>query len=72
MGHNPPKESVLDYPWELYDLRNDWTQYEDVAAKYPDKLKELQDAILERSGQISGQAPRRDNGCRGSSRRVRA
>lgn len=37
-----PKESVLNYPWELYDLRNDWTQYEDVAAKYPDKLKELQ------------------------------
>jgi arylsulfatase len=31
-----------DYPWELYDLRNDWTQAEDVAAKYPDKLKELQ------------------------------
>ncbi len=40
--HNPPKESVLDYPWELYDLRNDWTQHDDVAAKYPDKLKELQ------------------------------
>jgi hypothetical protein len=37
-----PKESVLDYPWELYDLRNDWTQHDDVAAKYPDKLKELQ------------------------------
>src|SRR5262249_434596 len=37
-----PKENVLDYPWELYDLRNDWTQYEDVAAKNPDKLKELQ------------------------------
>ncbi|WP_442868577.1 hypothetical protein [Bradyrhizobium sp. CCBAU 51745] len=31
-----------DYPWELYDLRNDWTQAEDVAAKNPDKLKELQ------------------------------
>ena len=31
-----------EYPWELYDLRNDWTQSEDVAAKYPDKLKELQ------------------------------
>jgi arylsulfatase A-like enzyme len=38
----PPKVGVLDYPWELYDLRSDWTQYEDVAAKYPDKLKELQ------------------------------
>jgi len=37
-----PKVGVLDYPWELYDLGNDWTQYEDVAAKYPDKLKELQ------------------------------
>ncbi|UWU74285.1 arylsulfatase [Bradyrhizobium huanghuaihaiense] len=31
-----------DYPWELYDLRNDWTQTEDVAARNPDKLKELQ------------------------------
>jgi arylsulfatase A-like enzyme len=33
---------VLKYPWELYDLRNDWTQYEDVSAKNPQKLKELQ------------------------------
>ncbi|HEU4438417.1 MAG TPA: arylsulfatase, partial [Methylomirabilota bacterium] len=40
--HFPPKVSVLDYPWELYDLRNDWTQSEDVAAKYPAKLKQLQ------------------------------
>lgn len=37
-----PKIGVLDYPWELYDLGNDWTQFEDVAAKHPDKLKELQ------------------------------
>jgi arylsulfatase A-like enzyme len=35
--------SPLDYPWELYDLKSDWTQYEDVAAKYPAKLKEMQD-----------------------------
>jgi arylsulfatase len=43
--HFPPKEkeSVLDYPWELYDLRDDWTQFEDVAAKNPDKLKEMLD-----------------------------
>jgi len=40
--HFEPKQSVLDYPWELYDLRRDWTQAEDVAAKYPAKLKELQ------------------------------
>jgi arylsulfatase A-like enzyme len=30
------------YAWELYDLSKDWTQSEDVAAKYPEKLKELQ------------------------------
>jgi len=41
--HFPPKESVLDYPWELYDLSKDWTQSEDVAAKNPAKLKEMQD-----------------------------
>jgi arylsulfatase A-like enzyme len=35
--------SPLDYPWELYDLKNDWTQYEDVAVKNPAKLKEMQD-----------------------------
>src|SRR5499427_7197171 len=29
-----PTRNVLDYPWELYDLKNDWTQFEDVAAKY--------------------------------------
>ena len=41
--HFEPKVSVLDYPWELYNLNADWTQSEDVAAKHPDKLKELQD-----------------------------
>jgi arylsulfatase len=39
----PPKVSVLDYPWELYNLSDDWTQANDVAAKNPEKLKELQD-----------------------------
>ncbi len=41
--HFPPKESVLEYPWELYDLSKDWTQAENVAAKNPAKLKELQE-----------------------------
>ena len=27
--------------WELYDVSKDWTQFEDVAAKYPEKLREL-------------------------------
>jgi arylsulfatase A-like enzyme len=29
------------YPWELYDLRKDWTQYDNVAAEYPGKLAEM-------------------------------
>lgn len=32
-----------DVAWELYDLTKDWTQFEDVAAKYPNKLRELQE-----------------------------
>jgi len=42
----PPKVSVMDYPWELYNVKDDWTQSEDVAAKFPGKLKELQDIFL--------------------------
>jgi arylsulfatase len=30
------------YPWELYHIDEDWTEAENVADKYPDKLKELQ------------------------------
>jgi len=41
--HAVPKMSVLDYPWELYNLNEDWTQSQDIAAKHPEKLKQLQD-----------------------------
>jgi arylsulfatase len=40
--HAVPKESVLDYPWELYDLNTDWTQSENIAAQHPEKLKAMQ------------------------------
>jgi arylsulfatase len=33
------------YPYELYDLTKDWTQYDNVAAQHPDKVKEL-DALF--------------------------
>ena len=36
-------QDPLNYPWELYNLNNDWTQTEDIAAKNPAKLKELQE-----------------------------
>jgi hypothetical protein len=31
-----------DYKWELYDLTKDYSQADDLSAKMPDKLKELQ------------------------------
>jgi arylsulfatase len=42
-----PAKDPMTFPWELYDLRSDWTQADDVAAKYPDKLKELQNVFDE-------------------------
>ena len=42
--------------WELYDLSKDWTQSEDVAAKNPEKLKELKE-IFAREAQKYGVLP---------------
>lgn len=33
--------------WELYDLTKDFSQSEDLAAKYPDKVKELMEVFLQ-------------------------
>jgi arylsulfatase len=35
------------YPYELYDLTKDWTQYENVASKYPDKVKQMDQLFWE-------------------------
>jgi arylsulfatase len=35
-------QDPVSFPYELYDLTKDWTQFENVAAKYPDKRKELE------------------------------
>lgn len=35
------------FKWELFDLKKDWTQYNNIAAANPAKLKEMQDALGE-------------------------
>ena len=35
-----------DYKWELYNIADDFSQNNDLAAKYPEKLKELQALFL--------------------------
>ena len=34
---------ITGYNWELYNVEEDPTQFNDLAAKMPDKLKEMQD-----------------------------
>ena len=39
---NAPMPAVNDYKWELYNLSEDYSQANDLAAKNPAKLKEMQ------------------------------
>jgi arylsulfatase A-like enzyme len=39
---NAPLPSPTDYKWELYNLNDDYSQANDLAAKMPDKLKKMQ------------------------------
>jgi arylsulfatase len=38
-----PPDVITGYTWELYNVQEDPTQFNDLAAKMPDKLKQLQD-----------------------------
>ena len=42
-----PAKDPMTFPWELYDLSKDWTQFTDVAAKYPEKVKQMQALFME-------------------------
>jgi arylsulfatase len=37
---------INDYKWELYNIAEDYSQYNDLAAKNPDELKDLQALFL--------------------------
>ena len=45
-GGQVDRESATAYKYELYDLSNDWTQYTDVAAQNPEKVKEMTDLMF--------------------------
>jgi arylsulfatase A-like enzyme len=42
MGTAKMPDVVNGYQWELYHIADDYSEYNDLAAKQPDKLKELQ------------------------------
>ena len=42
MGTGKLPDVLTGYKWELYNIDDDYSEYNDLAAKMPDKLKELQ------------------------------
>ena len=49
---NAPLPAPNDYKWELYNLTEDYSQANDLAAKMPDKLKEMQKLFDAGGGQV--------------------
>ena len=50
---NAPMPPVNEYKWELYNLTEDYTQYNDLAAKMPDKLKEMQALFVQEASKYN-------------------
>ena len=48
----PPPDVITGYNWELYNVAEDPTEYNDLATKMPDKLKEMQDSLLFRGEEV--------------------
>jgi arylsulfatase A-like enzyme len=46
MGTSKMPDVVDGYKWELYNLTEDFSEYNDLAAKMPDKLHEMQEMFL--------------------------
>ena len=43
LSTSSPPDVITGYNWELYNVREDPTESDDLAARMPDKLKEMQD-----------------------------
>jgi arylsulfatase len=43
LSTKPPPDVITGYKWELYNVQEDPTQFNDLAGKLPEKLKQMQD-----------------------------
>lgn len=41
--NDPSKNAMYEYDWELYNVEEDFSQANDLAKKYPEKLREMKD-----------------------------
>jgi arylsulfatase len=46
MGQGQMPDVLNGYKWELYNLKEDFSQFDDLAAKMPDKLKDMQQIFM--------------------------
>ena len=46
LSTKPPPDVITGYKWELYNVEEDPTESNDLAAKMPDKLKQMQDLSM--------------------------
>ena len=46
MGMGTMPDVVNGYHWELYNIDEDYSEYNDLAAKMPDKLRDMQQLFL--------------------------
>jgi arylsulfatase len=46
LGSKPLPEVVNGYKWELYNIEEDYSENNDLAAKMPDKLRELRELFI--------------------------
>ncbi len=49
----PPVDVMNSYEWELYDLTKDWTQFTDLAAEMPKKLRDLKELFIREGGRYN-------------------
>ena len=50
---NAPMPDVNNYKWELYNLKTDYSQANDLSAKMPDKLKEMQALFVQEAAKYN-------------------
>ena len=50
---NAPLPAPNDYKWELYNLTEDYSQANDLAAKMPDKLKQMQALFVQEAAKYN-------------------
>jgi arylsulfatase len=46
LGTKTPPDVITGYKWELYNINEDVTESNDLAAKMPDKLKQMEDVFF--------------------------